>query len=76
MVLKLMNDYESEIEDAYCNTDGEFKIAFAAKIKPKGNAKVVTTEISFDPAKKIKDKITETMDPDQKKLPLDDKKET
>lgn len=71
MVKQLMIDYESQIEAAYLATEeGEFKIAFTAKIKKKGNTKVVTVEMSFDPAKKIKDKITETLDPDQMKLPF------
>jgi hypothetical protein len=72
MVKQIMTDYESEIEDAYSNTEGEFKIAFSAKIKPKGEAKKLIVEMSFDPAKKIKDKIEGTIDDKQKQL-FDDK---
>lgn len=75
MVKQLMTDYGTEIEAAYISTDGEFKLAFNAKIKPQGNAKIITVEMSFDPARKIKDKITETIDPDQHQLPFKDKQD-
>ncbi len=72
MVKQLMTDYESEIEDAYSNTEGEFKIAFNAKIKPKGDTKKLIVEMSFDPAKKIKDKMEGVIDDKQQQL-FDDK---
>ncbi len=75
MVKRLMTDYEAEIEAAYTNTDGVFKISFSTKIEPKANTKVVTVEMSFDPAKKVKDRITETIDPDQMKLPFKEKQD-
>ena len=73
MVKQLMTDYEKQIEEAYLVTEGVFKIVFAAKIEPQANAKKVTVEMSFDPAKKIKDKMVETIDPDQMKLPFKEK---
>ncbi|MBW1812151.1 MAG: hypothetical protein JRJ39_00385 [Deltaproteobacteria bacterium] len=75
MVNQLMVDYEKEIEAAYLATEGVFKIALSAKIESQGNTKVITVEMSFDPAKKIKDRITETIDLDQMKLPFKDKQD-
>ena len=55
LVKGLMNDYRDQIETAYCNEDGTFKIAFACKFKPKGDKTKVKVEMSFNPAEKIKD---------------------
>lgn len=68
MVEKCMADYEGEIEDAYSQKEGEFAIAFKAKMAPKGDALKVKVEMAFDPHQKIKDSVEETIDKKQKPL--------
>lgn len=57
LVKQIMDDYASEIEEAYCSKDGEFKIGFNAKLMPAKDKIKAVVEMSFDPAVKIKDKV-------------------
>lgn len=77
LVEKLMADYEDQIEDAYCQVEeGEFAVSFKAKLKPKGDSIVVKVEQSFDPQKKVKDTISETINKNQRPLPFNESERT
>lgn len=64
LVKTIMDDYQKEIEDAYCAEAGEFKIGFAVKlVQVKDKIKAVV-EMSFYPAVKIKDKVDQLIGQD------------
>jgi len=64
LVKKIMDDYNREIEEAYCAEAGEFKIGFAVKlVQVKDKIKAIV-EMSFYPAVKIKDKVDQLIGED------------